>query len=236
MSSIEDLKKRYCGTNAVIADNIDDSTQILSALENAVGYDCPDGYYVGKDTIYVFEHFEFDSYPHNKKGSKLQQEFANSNRKLSTTDLVSYRYNVESNFANYKANFISSFLKHHKMIETYKDNIIKETKICNYQFKMVFVVEDSTPFGNYVTLDGKHIGFIAPFYVPEIKEVLNENKGVDCFIFAFGNSSQKKMVCGSFSDERQYEEPFEFVPSASHFADIGCTFLIKKSDLFKKND
>lgn len=47
---------------------------LQSIVNNAIPFEAPDILSITNNTLYAFEHFEFDCYKHNKKGSSFEKE------------------------------------------------------------------------------------------------------------------------------------------------------------------
>ncbi|MDP4152868.1 MAG: hypothetical protein Q8865_05420 [Bacillota bacterium] len=112
-------------------------------------YDCPDYYSIIKNDVLIFEHFEFDSSNHKRKGSTYRKKLASIE---ADKDLGVKHFELPSTLTskNYVNNLTRSFEEHYKKIELYKKNIAKIAKSDgDINFKVCFFIQDVTPLGNY---------------------------------------------------------------------------------------
>ncbi len=121
--------------------------------------EAPDGYIVKDNQILIFEHFEFDCYKNNKKGSAARNEDARVARNfeeckpLGQQDftLLQDKIDANSSLQYYLDNVISNFENHVKKIPRYIENLRLQGVLNEgMQVKVVFLIEDTSPLGAVV--------------------------------------------------------------------------------------
>jgi len=131
---------------------------IVDCLSVLKDFETPDGYSVIDDTIYILEHFEFDSTVATKsKGSKTRRETDRIGKDFGKTNpssanksvLVKESYNINHSASNYIKNFLINANKHYTRIDSYIKNLDEQKKMGNIKnIKTGFFIEDKTILGN----------------------------------------------------------------------------------------
>ena len=194
--------------------------------------DAPDFYISMNNEIMIVEHFEFDSYGVNRKGSIHRQELAKierMNSKIPYTESGELRH-VEmqgrTSYRNYIDNASRSFDDHYAHVDMYIDNL-RKAQIINekLEVKIVFLIEDVSPLGSVaVKYNGDDPPFI-PMNLAFCKEFIEliENKDMVDYIIAcssYGNVNETWFI-----DLQQLEEyrkqaidfaAMEFVDFSTH--------------------
>lgn len=207
-NNIYNLKKEDC---EYLSYNEQECNKIMNNLFGNIVYrDCPDGYFYDKNNniVYIYEHFEIDCSPYDKKGSQLRKSLAESKRitnkkikekkngEITTTLDQGYSYideegtrhfEIGKNGDKYRNNYINKFNDcfdtHSKHINLYKENCLKELEIDNAKFKIIFIVEDVTEGGTYY-LKGRGYGdCVNPLLTRQFQNKLY-NSNVDYLIFS----------------------------------------------------
>lgn len=186
--------------------------KVIDALIKVTEFEAPDGYHYDSNsqTLYMFEHFEFDCSPSRRKGSKLRESIASVNRKIdegisnSKNEEINFTNVIEQGYAdlsngtityhvgkdgdkyrdNYIANFSRSFSKHNQQIENYKINCLNEIKSEIKEMVTSFVVEDVTLGGTYYLNKSKSAGdAVNLLLTKQFIEIVEKSK-VDFVIFS----------------------------------------------------
>jgi len=140
-------------------------------LKNLKNFEQPDGYSVVDNTLYVLEHFEFDSTKATKKkGSKTRIEDARIEREFdeiihasgATRGIVRGSYNISHSSESYIANATRNLVNHYGKIDSYIENL-RTANILNDEqlIKIGFFIEDSTILGNAYSKEDKEDSFAA---------------------------------------------------------------------------
>lgn len=211
MDELKKIAKRIAGITpcCVISNNVEECKKIIKNMVDINYRDCPDGYLYDKknNIVYIYEHFEIDCSPHNKKGSKLRCNLAKNEREIyremnenSEGEILK---NIEQGYStkrkdgvvvfelykngdkyrnNYIYNFNNLFDKHYKQLDLYKKNCINELGIQEVKFKIIFVIEDVTLGGSYYSDGRKKNQPVMPLSTKQFREKLL-NSDVDFFVF-----------------------------------------------------
>lgn len=150
--------------------------RLIDALIKCNDFDRPDGYFYDPETssLYVFEHFEFDSSKNTRDGSKLRRSIAETERDIdkemnaatsvynsvkSIKQGIGVRdgnriiYCVGQNGDIYRDNYIDNFKKaykaHSERLREYIERCKQEIKSDPNTVKTVFIIEDITLGGTY---------------------------------------------------------------------------------------
>lgn len=186
--------------------------KVIDALIKVTEFEAPDGYHYDSNsqTLYMFEHFEFDCSLSRRKGSKLRESIASVNRKIddgisnSTNEEINFTNVIEQGYAdlsngtityhvgkngdkyrdNYIANFSRSFSKHNQQIENYKINCLNEIKSKIKEMVTIFVVEDVTLGGTYYLNDKNGVGEAVNLLETKQFFELVKNSKVDFVVFS----------------------------------------------------
>lgn len=168
-------------------------------------YEKPDILSIFENKIIGIEHFEFDSFKCNRKGSDYQIKYnmldcefrKQIGEELLKNTSVTLHAEIESTASldNYFNNFKRNFTEHYKKIDSYISHIEddfgkdKEISIC-------FFADDVTPLGNYfVESESKTpIQLLLPLYSDEIIELLNNSPKVKYLIIGTYGMNEDKLV------------------------------------------
>lgn len=151
-SIVDTLGKYVNVTNNQIYSCSDNPPEImhLGALQN---FEQPDGYYIAGNTLYVLEHFEFDSTKATRKGSETRRDNNRIEREFNSvppTDegvVLRNSLNVQQNSNNYIENSLKNMDSHYVKIESYLANL-KSYGLVQDTVKVGFFIEDTTMLGN----------------------------------------------------------------------------------------
>lgn len=186
------------------------ANEILSVMRYATNFEKPDFYYIKDNVCHICEHFEFDaSKKLSRKGSKFKREeiFADkrideqtaqvlatckhNNTKINSLGAFNTTINCELNKNFWKENFIKISNEHYKQLETYAENLLQNNLITKDTIiKNVFVVEDTTEFGGWYSLNNSTLAYPFDFDFGVNQMILLEK--IDYFVYL--NKSQKQIM------------------------------------------
>jgi len=170
VSTIEHHLKATDGRLDFLGDCYFDDTSWELFLKNLRNFEPPDGYSIIDDTLYIVEHFEFDSTEFSekktktkKKGSetraedsRIEREFHKAISAATTMEgLFKDSYNVCHSSQNYVANAARNITTHYNKIDSYIENLRTASILNDGQIvRTGFFIEDTTVFGNiYIKRD-----------------------------------------------------------------------------------
>lgn len=123
-------------------------------------YESPDAFIIKNNEVLIIEHFEFDCYTRNRKGSKSKKEqyrIEQIKTNLPATGKGTVYDEIihgDITYQNFCKNAIAIFDNHYKKIEKYKNNVIA-TGLTDNNCKLytMFLIEDVSPVGSIVSDD-----------------------------------------------------------------------------------
>ena len=188
----------YCGS----PESLDNFWSMYVKGELIEG-NAPDMVLVKENEAIIMEHFEFDSFPSNRKGSIRAQEEERIDRvydrKEATTDGVYFSEAIKSvnSYENYVKNVKKYFLKHYSKVESYKTNL-KDRGIIddNTDLKVMFVIEDKSTLGTIVVDENKQTKLVMLHRSPEFLQMFSECADVDYILFftSFGEKDYASFI------------------------------------------
>lgn len=200
----------------------------------------PDFVALGEKKAIILEHFEFDCYPVNKKGSQNQQEQARIDRKRKSLPIpkegLVYQDTIQgqSSYEDYVKNLTRNFKSHYKKIETYKQNILNDGLInSETEIKVAFLIEDVSPLPcSYIDRSNgrAQMALIDLAHSPEFLELFEQSPNVD-FIISCSTTGKENWVW--FIDRTRlpaYQENSidykneEFIPWKPHVVGTAYSF------------
>lgn len=200
----------------------------------------PDFVALGEKKAIILEHFEFDCYPVNKKGSQNQQEQARIDRKRKSLPIpkegLVYQDTIQgqSSYEDYVKNLTKNFNSHYKKIETYKQNLLNDGLInSETEIKVAFLIEDVSPLPcSYIDRSNgrAQMALIDLAHSPEFLELFEQSPNVD-FIISCSTTGKENWVW--FIDRTQlpaYQENSidykneEFIPWKPHVVGTAYSF------------
>ena len=199
---IIDFKKYVCGQEIVVFSN-EEADIFTNICSNIKPFERPDFISLVGDTLYIIEHFEFDSSQRKKGSSTLRKEifrddknvdeyFKDHNKDDSYVGALYYKTSPEM----YLKNLFSTFDEHYLKIDSYIEHCKEK-----YVFKninIVFFIVDRTICGNYVEFNGSYY-CASPFRSKEFEEFLKNKKKVDYILVSCegNNNTQQTSFCSS---------------------------------------
>ena len=159
---------------------------LFAALQKAQDGNMPDGYAVHQNSIYLFEHFEFDAYPRTKSGSKykkgdieIQRRFLRENQEDPSKKSLHTAVPGKPSMQHYMKNAQEIFSKHLRQVPTYKKNIRELLKNDDMETKVIFIIEDTTTLGS-ILQDGRQVILPECDFFIELFEQQDEVDGILC--------------------------------------------------------
>ena len=166
-------------------------------LKNTKIYEKPDILSIFDNTIVGIEHFRFDSYKNNSKGSDLQIKqkkvlnYLHEQIEKSLVDnpnvTIERQIKSTSSLDNYIHNFKKTFIQHYKKVDDYI-NHIREDCADNKKISICFFAEDCTALGNYFLVRKGLLNTpypLNPLYSAEIIELLKSSPKVKYLILGY---------------------------------------------------
>ena len=184
----------YYNLNHQLFDNV---------IRNIRSYERPDMLSIFENKVIGIEHFEFDSFNRNGKGSeyrtnefkvqkrfkKLMQEEFRHKDSVSVYDKIT----GNSSMKNYFNNFQKNFLNHYNKIDDYIEHIKKDFNCLNEEIHICFFAEDVSPLGSMYVKDGKQ-GMLTPLYSDEIIKMLENSPKVEYLIIGTYATSEHELI------------------------------------------
>ena len=177
----------------------DNDKLLLNISRHIKPYEKPDFISLVGDTLYLIEHFEFDASLRKKNSSTLREALADDNRKIDNffkehpnNEMYCGSLSFKANAEIYLNNLFSSFNKHYKKIESYKDKVKKEFKF--KECKIVFFIVDHTICGNFALLD-TGVESVNPILSKEFEEFLVDKNDVDYLLIGVENNNNGTITC-----------------------------------------
>lgn len=142
--------------------------------------DAPDMVVLKDDVAIIIEHFEFDSFHVNRKGSTGRIEQARIEREQrkipATEEGVVYHSKIKAScsYQDYVDNVSNNFLDHYQRIDTYKKNLIDRNIITSEtMLKTMFLIEDVSPVGSIAVDYNNKKPQTVPVILAQCPEFLN---------------------------------------------------------------
>lgn len=253
MTELERIMYKYLQEENTVTTYSDiEQEEINKLFQNMMEYERPDILSIYDNKIIGIEHFEFDSYKNNRKGSDYKFQDNNIQKRMNETIKTELKNTKEvyihdeikntGNLNQYYENFKKVLISHLDNIEEYKQHIANdygnEKKI-----EIWFFVEDVTPLGNHCLRKGTNcISLLIPLS-SEIINILKSYKEIKGIIFGIFNMKEYKLVMIN-NDEKTLnkienddcfkvndEEFLSFNPQ-----EIGFALSIPKEDLKVNNN
>lgn len=185
---------------------------------NIFHYEAPDILSIFDNYIIAIEHFEFDSFSSNRKGSDYKIKENNIKKEIDKEVIKSLKKSKSSinhavikssaTLENYYNNFQQTFLTHYKKINQYRSKIENDYGT-ERDIVMCFFAEDSTPLGNYF-LDresSNNLQPLTPLYSDEIIEMLIKHNKVQYLILGVFALNEYKVIV--FKNDKETLKKFK---------------------------
>lgn len=197
--------------------------QLADALYSGavIEYEAPDIYLKLDNVVWIIEHFEFDCFRSNRKGSSLKREecrIARAEENIIPTEqgvLFHDRITAESSYCDYINNVKRSFKAHYRKIDTYKHNLIN-ARIAdeNTIFKVIFLIDDASIFGSSCIDDTNNWSPVVLAHSKEFLEILEKVDSVDGILTGTSVDNEKYIW---FIDRCQIDEYYKNVEGYDSF-------------------
>lgn len=211
--------------------------------------DAPDMLIVKNNEALIMEHFEFDCYYVDRKGSRNRREQFRirkaSDSILPTEEGIAFHDYIkgESSYKNYIQNVNRSFQEHYLRLSQYRDNLRKWKMIDDHiKTEVLFLIEDVSPLGTGVI---ERNGYIAPM-VPvvlaqseEFLDMLREKSDID-YVLACSSLGENQFIWFIEQAEidvyyqhiRQYKDMqfLDFTPRVTVFKQLVSEDVINKNN------
>lgn len=157
MNEIALALSKYAGISVKHFEDDPGYIYLAGNLDKIIPFERPDGYLVADDTVYIIEHFEFDS-SEVLKGSTSRIELGRTEREFQKYPVGSQtpfsdELNITQSINNYIDNATRNIRNHYKNIQKYKENLSDLEEIRNKPFKVGFFIEDKTVLGSHCKTD-----------------------------------------------------------------------------------
>ena len=204
--------------------------------------DHPDAYIKNENEIWIIEHFEFDNYKQTKKGSKSRQEQARIDRVFDSVvptpegTIINETIGGQSSLRYYKENLKRHFKSHYDKISDYKTTLVEKGIItASMDVKTMFLIEETSPLGTFVKLDGA----MQPVLLHQCKWFLDELHRSPDLDYAMIVHPDKKNIPPVFIDRSELSEHYEkvidydklpYIPFNPHVIGGSISFDLRKGE------
>lgn len=205
MSEFENIIEKYFqrDTKGIVYYNLNQEL-FDKVIKNMSQYERPDILSIFDNKVVGIEHFEFDSFKNNKKGSdfkvrdfKIKKRFDETMKEeleQKESIIIHDKINGESSAKNYFKNFIKVFQNHYQNIEDYLKHIQGDFECSDKEIHICFFAEDVSPLGSNFTDEECNIYLLLPMYSDEVIELLNNSPKVEYLIVGTYAINEYKMV------------------------------------------
>lgn len=209
MRELDDIINKYFSIDTNVSvyskDAFDIEIELNKLIHNMIPYEKPDILSFYDNKIVGIEHFEFDNYKNNKKGSdfkvkdnEISKKFDNyvakelkEKKMVTLTDTIA----STSTLGNYYDNFQNSFLNHYNKIDNYIENIKNNYDVPNKKMEIWFFAEDVSPLGSYYMNKEGDIKLLHPFLnIEMIKLLENSPKLIGIILGTYAGNNYKVFV------------------------------------------
>lgn len=180
-------------------------------------YERPDILSIFDDKIIGIEHFEFDSFKRNRKGSdfKVKENQVKKKLKEKAHELLKYEDSVmlsdqiksSSSLDNYYKNFEKVFLEHYNKIDSYIEHIKSDFNCRGKKIYICFFAEDVSPLGSYFLDKKRDINLLYPLYSSKIINLLEKSEKLEYLII--GSYALKEYKLTIVENTREVLEKFK---------------------------
>ena len=175
--------------------------ETMRYLDGIVQYEKPDGYSIVDGTLFILEHFEFDSGNKGSNGSQQKREEAKDNRLFQQVEASEggttfhNSLTIDYTIDNYRKNATLTFTRHYRKIDSYKNHLMIDGIISSEMESITcFFIEDTTLLGNTYNTDSWDVP-TQPLFLP----------CCDFFLDLFEKSPKLDCAfCGSWANKSYY--------------------------------
>lgn len=226
-SELEKVLNKYNFNNVECIVELD-ANKLSCVLKNIRKCERPDAYSVVGDTAYIIEHFEFDSYRNNKKGSQSKVELAAKINKANN-ESIDLQWHITgeieriSSFKNYVDNFIKHLNYHYNQIDKYKNHISNlHPNIKNY--KIWFFCEDEDSIAPMIN-NSQIACCVHPLNFKRVVDCLREKKELDGIIIgaSFGDNTNHTLFIN-----KKYFDKTDIFSEDNNITCTNCHYIISQ--------
>ena len=229
MNELERIISKYLSKDGTAITYSDfNQEEVNNIFINMKQYERPDILSIYDNKIVAIEHFEFDSYRNNKKGSnyKIQENVIESKMQTAIKSKLKDKGELilhdqiknTSSLNQYYTNFKKILLSHIENISEYKEHIIQDFGD-KKKIEFWFFAEDVTPLGNYYyKRKNDSPSLLLPFSrdIIKILKLHNEIRGLIFGIYAM-NEYKLVLMYNDYNTLKQIEENEYFQVDESEF-------------------
>lgn len=202
--------------------------KLFCVLKNIKKCERPDAYSIVGTTAYIIEHFEFDSYINNKKGSRGKVELATEIKKAKDKSVdnewcVAGEIESISSFKNYVDNFIKHLNYHYNQIDKYKNHISNlHPNIKNY--KIWFFCEDEDSIAPMIN-NSQITCCVHPLNFKRVVDCLREKEKLDGIVIgaSFGDNTNHTLFI-----KKKYFDKADIFSEDSNIKCTNCHYIISQ--------
>lgn len=248
MNELEKIISKYLSKDGTgITYSNFNQEEVNKLFQNMKPYERPDILSIYDNKIVAIEHFEFDSYRNNKKGSnyKIQENIIEQKMQTAIKSQITDKGELilhdqienTSSLARYYDNFKKVLLSHIDNIPEYKEHIIQDFGD-KKEIEFWFFAEDVTPLGSYYyRRTNNSPSLLLPFSKDNI-EIFKSHREIKGFIFGIYAMNEYKLVLMYNDAEtlKNLEKNEYFKVEESEFMSFnpqttGFAYLIPKEEL-----
>ncbi|MCX8075274.1 MAG: hypothetical protein N2749_06805 [Clostridia bacterium] len=177
--------------------------EIVKMFKSLYSYERPDFFSIYDNKLIGIEHFEFDSYKKNTKGSDyrkkealINKEVDKANKQLKVNnDMIMLHNEIvnTSSAESYINNLYTVFNSHYEKIAEYENNFKTDVNFKNMEIEIWFFIEDVTPLGNFYINDNDKICFFDIIHIKQFIELLAKSPNVKGIIGTSFNGKEDKI-------------------------------------------
>ncbi len=168
-------------------------------------FEKPDVLLIFGKTIFALEHFSFDSYQTNKKGSPVQEQkslfFNNKNEKGFFVEEIRNQANIKfyiENLIRTAENHISKLSSYKNNLSRHKGVVLDEKHYISFEDKNIewgFITEDtSVDYNMHVSKKTKSKEYTTPFHIKEFRELISNYPTFKHFFHLVKDNNEEKIL------------------------------------------
>ena len=229
MNELERIISKYLSKDgtAITYSNFNQE-EVNKLFKNMKAYERPDILSIYDNKIVAIEHFEFDSYKNNRKGSnyKIQENVIENKMQTAIKSKLKDKGELilhdqiknTSSLNQYYMNFKKVLLSHIDNIYEYKEHIIQDFGN-KKKIEFWFFAEDVTPLGNYYYRRKNNSPSLLLPFSKDIIKIFKLHSEIKGFMFGIYAMNEYKLVLmyNDYETLKQIEENEYFQVDESEF-------------------